>query len=246
MIKELKNPRKLLYKKCLNLRTNVQHKKRLLSFNFKKRKWSDYLDSLKRVSRRRKASYKLYDINKYALSRHSSFFRKRHKSILQNNQKTSFYYGGLKKKYLKNQISSVVTSKIFFFKQRFSKHVGLLSLLERRLDVVLYRSYFASSIKTARQLVQHGHVKINNHTITESSIKLKNEDRVTLNKRSKLLVYRNLEKATFWPLPPKSLIINYKIFEIVFADVLKTQSYSLSFPSFLPNFYMLLRFSKYL
>lgn len=246
MRKDFKKKRKLLYKKCLNFRTNIQYRKRLLFLNFSKRKWNDYLDFLNRFYKRRKAFYKLYDINKHSLSRYSAFFRRKYKIILQNNQKMSFYYGGFKKKYLKKQISLINTRKTSFFKNKSSKHVGLLSLLERRLDVVLYRAHFAPTIKTARQLIQHGHIKINNNLVTESSVILKNNDKITLKKTSKFLIYEYLKKSLFWPLPPKSLVINYKTFEIVFIDILKTQNYSLSFPSFMPNFYLLLRFSKYL
>jgi small subunit ribosomal protein S4 len=122
----------------------------------------------------------------------------------------------------------------------------LLSLLERRLDVLLYRAHFAPSIKYARQLIQQGHVNLNNSVITESSVRLKNNDKVSLNKISKNLVYDNLKNSTLWPLPPKYLAINYKTFEIIFTDTLSTYNYSMNFPVFLPNFYLLIRFSKYI
>ena len=41
--------------------------------------------------------------------------------------------------------------------------VNLLSLLERRLDNVVYRMGLASSRKEARQLVGHGHFLLNGH-----------------------------------------------------------------------------------
>ncbi len=40
---------------------------------------------------------------------------------------------------------------------------NLLVLLERRLDNIVYRLGFADSRSQARQLVQHGHIKINDH-----------------------------------------------------------------------------------
>jgi ribosomal protein S4 len=38
---------------------------------------------------------------------------------------------------------------------------GLFRGVERRLDIVIFRSLFASSIQQARQLVVHGHVEVN-------------------------------------------------------------------------------------
>jgi small subunit ribosomal protein S4 len=38
---------------------------------------------------------------------------------------------------------------------------NLIGLLERRLDAVVYRAKFAPTIFSARQLVSHGHVRVN-------------------------------------------------------------------------------------
>jgi ribosomal protein S4 len=245
MRKNFKNKRKLLYKKCLNFRTNVQYRKRLLLFKFKKRKWNNFIHFLKRTSKRRNSFYKLYDVNRYILSQTSAFFHKRYKTILHNKQKTSFYYGGLKMKFWKKQINYVLTRKKSFLKLKLFKHLVLLSLLERRLDVLLYRAHFVSSIRNARQLIQQGHVNLNNSVTTESSVLLKDNDKISLNIVSKNLVHDNLKNSTLWPLPPKYLAINYKTFEIIFMDTLNTHNYSMNFPVFLPNFYLLFRFSKY-
>lgn len=246
MKKNLKNKRKLLYKKCLNFRTNVQYRKRLLLFKFKKRKWNTFLHFLKRTYKRRNTFYKLYDVNRYILSQTSAFFRRKYKMILHNKQKISFYYGGLKRKFWKKQINYVLNRKKSFFKLKFFKHLVLLNLLERRIDVLLYRVHFASSIRNARQLIRQGHVNLNDSVITKSSIQLKNNDKISLNKTSKNLAYYNLKNSTLWPLPPKYLVVNYKTFEIIFTDILKTYNYSMNFPVFLPNFYLLIRFSKYI
>ncbi|KTW32400.1 ribosomal protein S4 [Pneumocystis jirovecii RU7] len=41
------------------------------------------------------------------------------------------------------------------------------SILERRLDTVIHRALFASSVKQARQMVIHGKVKVNGKKITD-------------------------------------------------------------------------------
>ncbi|MDD5422414.1 MAG: 30S ribosomal protein S4 [Candidatus Omnitrophota bacterium] len=43
--------------------------------------------------------------------------------------------------------------------------ITLLQLLERRLDNVIFRMNFASSRSAARQIVQHGHVYVNNKRV---------------------------------------------------------------------------------
>jgi small subunit ribosomal protein S4 len=45
----------------------------------------------------------------------------------------------------------------------------LLSLLERRLDNVVFRAGFARSIPAARQLVVHGHVRVNGRKVDRPS-----------------------------------------------------------------------------
>lgn len=50
---------------------------------------------------------------------------------------------------------------------------NLLVLLERRLDSVVYRLGFASSLAQARQLVRHGHVEVDGRKITIPSSLLK-------------------------------------------------------------------------
>jgi len=62
---------------------------------------------------------------------------------------------------------------------------NLIGLLERRLDVVVYRSKFVPTIFAARQFVSHGHVKVNGRRVTISSIRLKAGDTIELTEKSK-------------------------------------------------------------
>ncbi|MBF8246832.1 MAG: 30S ribosomal protein S4 [Rickettsia sp.] len=65
-------------------------------------------------------------------------------------------------------------------------------LLERRLDVVVYRVNFAPTIFAARQLVSHGHILLNDKKIDISSIILKENDVITLKSKSRNLeIYKN-------------------------------------------------------
>jgi len=56
----------------------------------------------------------------------------------------------------------------------------LLSLLERRIDNVVYRLKFASTRKQARQLVAHGHILINGKRVYTPSIIVSVDDVITL------------------------------------------------------------------
>lgn len=57
---------------------------------------------------------------------------------------------------------------------------NLLQLLELRLDNVIYRMGFSSSRDQARQLVNHGHFRLNGKKVNIPSIQLRPGDEITL------------------------------------------------------------------
>jgi small subunit ribosomal protein S4 len=64
----------------------------------------------------------------------------------------------------------------------------LLSLLERRLDNVVYRLGFASSRGQARQLVNHGHLLLNGRKVTIASVTVNVGDTIEVKEKSRQLV----------------------------------------------------------
>jgi small subunit ribosomal protein S4 len=60
----------------------------------------------------------------------------------------------------------------------------LLSKLERRLDNVIYRLGFGASRDQARQLVRHGHVKVNDKKVNIPSYQVEEGDVVSLGARA--------------------------------------------------------------
>ena len=71
----------------------------------------------------------------------------------------------------------------YFEKARQQKGVTgeiLLSMLERRLDNVVYRSGFSTSRRQARQLVNHGHVTVNDRKVDIPSFQVKAGDVVAV------------------------------------------------------------------
>jgi len=69
-------------------------------------------------------------------------------------------------------------------KQKGVTGEALLSLLERRLDNVLFRLKMAFSREQARQLIVHGHVSVNGQRVKSPSFLLKENDAVTLTERT--------------------------------------------------------------
>ncbi len=71
----------------------------------------------------------------------------------------------------------------YFEKARRQKGVtgeNLLFMLERRLDNVVYRSGFSTSRRQARQLVNHGHVTVNDKKVNIPSFQVKAGDTVAV------------------------------------------------------------------
>lgn len=66
---------------------------------------------------------------------------------------------------------------------------NLLSLLERRLDNLVYKSGIAATIWAARQLVVHGHVQINGKRLDLPSYQVKEGDVITLTDKMKKNVH---------------------------------------------------------
>ena len=93
-------------------------------------------------------------------------------------QKLKFYYGDLTEKqfrriYTKASNTKGDTSQI------------LIELLERRLDAIVYRMKFVPTIFAARQLVNHGHVKVNGKRVNIPSYQVAPGDEVSVVESSK-------------------------------------------------------------
>ncbi|MDD6311878.1 MAG: 30S ribosomal protein S4 [Firmicutes bacterium] len=96
---------------------------------------------------------------------------------LREKQKAKRYYG-----VLENQFRN-------YFKKADAKEgmtgENLLTLIERRLDNVVYRIGFCDSRRDARQLVRHGHFTVNGKKANIPSIILKQGDVVAVTETSK-------------------------------------------------------------
>lgn len=74
---------------------------------------------------------------------------------------------------------------------------NLLQLLESRLDNVVFRAGFASTRMQARQLINHGHLRVNGRRVDIPSYQLKSGDVISVRDtdRSRALVARNIENS---------------------------------------------------
>lgn len=61
----------------------------------------------------------------------------------------------------------------------------LITLLERRLDNIVYRIGFAPSIPAARQMIVHGHILVNGRKVDQPSFSLREGDQVSVREKSK-------------------------------------------------------------
>lgn len=75
---------------------------------------------------------------------------------------------------------------------------NLLQFLERRLDNVVYRMGFAPSRKSARQIICHGHILVNEHKVNIPSFLIRPDDEILIKEGSRQipLIQEAMEAAT--------------------------------------------------
>ncbi len=107
--------------------------------------------------------------------------------------KRSDYGIQLREKQKLKRIYGMQEKQFSLFFQRALRMPGitgenLFSLLERRLDNVVYRLRFAVSRTQARQIVLHGHVRVNGQSVNVPSFLVKPNDVVEIKEASKNLM----------------------------------------------------------
>ena len=65
---------------------------------------------------------------------------------------------------------------------------NMIGLLERRLDAVVYRAKFVPTVFAARQLVNHGHVKVNGKRVNIPSYTVKENDVIEVRGKARDMV----------------------------------------------------------
>jgi|TARA_B100001142_G_scaffold10381_1_gene9961 small subunit ribosomal protein S4 len=114
---------------------------------------------------------------------------------LEEKQKLKFNYG-------------VTESQLYRYIKEARRREGvtglvLLQLLEMRLDTICFNLGFAPTIAGARQLVNHGHVLVNDNVVSIASFQCRINDVIGVKAKtaSKNLVESNLKTATLAEVP---------------------------------------------
>jgi len=114
---------------------------------------------------------------------------------LEEKQKLKFNYG-------------LTESQLYRYVKEARRRQGvtgliLLQLLEMRLDTVCFSLGFAKTIAQARQLVNHGHIIVNNKVVSIPSFQCRLNDIISVknNVNSKNLVENNIKNAQVTDIP---------------------------------------------
>ena len=107
---------------------------------------------------------------------------------LEAKQKLKSYYGNINERQFRNIYKKAIMKK-------GDTAENLIGFLERRLDAVVYRAKLSTTIFSARQLINHGHVKVNGKKVNISSYQLKEEATVEIKDKSKQLAFIDIALA---------------------------------------------------
>jgi len=99
---------------------------------------------------------------------------------LNAKQKLKAYYGNINERQFRNIYRKALA-------KRGDTTENLIALLESRLDTVIYRGKFAPTVFSARQLINHGHIRVNKKKVNISSYLVKESDVVEVREKSKKL-----------------------------------------------------------
>ncbi len=99
---------------------------------------------------------------------------------LNAKQKLKSYYGNISERQFRNIYRKAI-------KKRGDTTENLVGLLETRLDTVIYRAKLAPTVFSARQLINHGHFRVNKKKVNISSYSVREEDLIEVKDKSKSL-----------------------------------------------------------
>ena len=100
---------------------------------------------------------------------------------LNAKQKLKAYYGNINERQFRNIYRKAI-------KKRGDSTENLVGLLETRLDTIIYRSKFAPTVFAARQLINHGHFRVNKKKVNVSSYRVREDDLIEIKDKSKSLI----------------------------------------------------------
>ncbi|MEE8270393.1 MAG: 30S ribosomal protein S4 [Alphaproteobacteria bacterium] len=99
---------------------------------------------------------------------------------LMAKQKLKGHYGNIGEKQFHRYYVEAV-------RRRGDTGENLIQLLERRLDAVVYRMKFVPTVFAARQIVNHGHIRVNGKRVTIPSFQVRDDDEIEVKQKSREL-----------------------------------------------------------
>ena len=171
--------------------------------------------------------FKPMDHSRYLLTKYGTKgtgYQKRFRDKLNTSKSLRLLYGGLGKSNLKKALNLIRNKK----NSTFNSKIKFLKMFEARLNTVLYRAKFCTSIKEANQLILHGKIYVNKNKIKNKYYLLNKGDIVSLNTKHLSInnITKLIESCITWPIPPKHLLINYKTMQILFLNNIKSANLS--------------------
>ena len=133
---------------------------------------------------------------------------------LQAKQKLKGYYGNINERQFRNIYKKAAM-------QKGDTGENLIGLLERRLDAVVYRARFSTTIFSARQLINHGHVKVNGKKVNIGSYIVQEEDIIEIRDKSKQLAFIDIALANKERETPEYILMDEKNKKVTFVRVPK-------------------------
>ena len=97
---------------------------------------------------------------------------------LEAKQKMKFYYGNMNERQFRNVYRKARNKK-------GNTSENLIGFLERRLDIIIYRAKFATTVFSARQLINHGHIRVNGRKVNIPSYLINEKDTIEVRDKSK-------------------------------------------------------------
>ena len=97
---------------------------------------------------------------------------------LEAKQRMKFYYGNMNERQFRNVYRKARNKK-------GNTSENLIGFLERRLDIIIYRAKFATTVFSARQLINHGHIRVNGRKVNIPSYLINEKDTIEVRDKSK-------------------------------------------------------------
>jgi len=121
-----------------------------------------------------------------------------------------FYYGNMNERQFRNLYLKAIQKK-------GNTSENLIEFLERRLDTIVYRAKFAITVFAARQLINHGHIKVNGKKVNIPSYQFKEEETIEVRDKSKKLALIDIALANKEREVPEYLQVDEKNKKVKFV-----------------------------